>query len=155
MNRTLSLVLFLGLFAAGVALVLWLSRHYRAKASILDAKAACAWAALSFVFVGAGLVAATLMPSGQTVVGGGKELPPDVFPTVFATVPAAVFHLAALLAALGLWIGAAIQLVASWRSPSGGTRRQDAARLAIYGVGAFLVAIVHFALLRLGPDLLK
>jgi hypothetical protein len=151
MNRALSAILFLGLFVAAVTVGLWLNRRYRAKGSIVDAKVGYALTALSFIFVGAGLVAATMLPPAHTGRAGGKALPPEVF----ATIPPAIFGCAALLAAIGLLLGAAIELVATWRSPSGVARRQDAARLSIYGVGAFVVAIIHLALLRLVPDLLK
>jgi hypothetical protein len=54
-----------------------------------------------------------------------------------------------------LLLAATFQLVRSWRNSSGSALRQSATHLAIYGAGAFLVAIGHLALLRLGPGLLK
>lgn len=151
MNSALSAIVFLGLFVAGVSLVLWFSRHYRTNRDILDPKVACALVALSFIFVGAGLLTTTLPPPAQAIRAGGKEVPLDVF----ATLPAGIFFCSALLAAIGLLLGAAFQLLASWLNPSGAARWRDAARLAIYGAGAFLVAIAHLTLLRLGPGLLK
>ena len=113
MNRALAFVLFLGLFVMGACLVLWFRRHSRAKGSVLDPKAACALTALSFVFVGVGMVAETLPPSGQIVGRDGRVLPPNAF-TIAAT---AVFFCNALLAAIGLLLGAVFQLVSSWLNP--------------------------------------
>ena len=151
MNRVLASVLLLGLFVAGACLVFWLNRHYRAKGDTLEPKAACAMAALSFIVVGAGMVAETLPSSGQIVGRDGKVLPPNSF-TIAAT---AVFFCTALLAAIGLLFGAAFQLVSSWLNPSSNALRRSAARFAIYGVGAFLVALGHLTLMRMGPGLLK
>ena len=151
MNRALAAVLFLGLFVVGISLVLWLTRHFRAKGSILDAKVACALTAMSFVFVGWGIIFSALLPPGQPVGSGGKALPPDIF----AFVPAAMFHVTALLAAIGLLLAAAFQLASSWLSPPGDARRKNAAHLAAYGVAAFVVAIAHHTLMRVGPGLLK
>lgn len=150
MNRALAAVLFLGLFIVAVSLVLWLTRHFRAKGSILDAKVACALTAMSFVFVGWGIIFSALLPPGQPGPGG-KALPPDIF----AFVPAAMFHVTALVTAIGLLLGAAFQLVSSWLSPLGDARRKNAAHLAAYGVAAFVVAIAHHMLMRVGPGLLK
>jgi hypothetical protein len=144
-------VLLIGLFIVAFSLVGWLSRHHRATGSIQDPKAAFVMAVLSFVFVGFGMLASTLPPSGKLVRPDGKELPPDIF----AIAPAAVFFCTALLVTIGLLIGAAFQLVSSWRNPSVGALRQNAARLAVYAVGAFLVAIAHLTLLRSWPGLLK
>ena len=151
MNRALAGILCLGLFIAGVSLVLWLTRHFRAKGSILDAKVACALTAVSFVFVGWGIILSALPPAGQAVGASGKALPPDIF----AFAPAAMFHITALLTAIGLLLGAAFQLVSSWLSPPGDARRKNAAHLAAYGVAAFVVAIAHHTLMRVGPGLLK
>jgi len=115
------------------------------------AKAACALVLLSFVFVGMGITLSALPPSGQPVGREGKALPPDIF----AFVPAAMFHVTALVAAIGLLLGAAFQLLSSWLSPPGNPRRKKAMRLAIYGGAASLVAIAHFILMKVGPGLLK
>jgi hypothetical protein len=85
------------------------------------------------------------------LVRAGKEL----LPHVFAIVPAAIFFCTALLAAIGLMIGAAFQLVSSWFRPARDALQHSAARLAIYGVGASIVAFAHLTILRLGPGLLK
>lgn len=150
-SRFLTGVMLVGLVAVAFGLIAWLTRHDRARGSMLDPKAACAMVALSFVFVGAAMVAETLPPSTRAVGASGKSLPPNIF-TVTST---ALFFCAALLAAIGLWLGAAFQLVSSWRSRSGAAQRRSAARLAVYGIGAILVAMAHLALLRTGPGLLK
>ena len=150
MNRALAVLLFLGLFIVGASLVLWLSRLQR-EGSIMSPKGGIALAALSFVFVGTSMIAETLPHSGKTVGASGKELPPEIF--VIAST--AGFFCTALLVAIGLLLGAAFQFVSSWFRPARDALRHSAARLAIYGVGASLVAFAHLTLLRLGPGLLK
>ena len=71
-------------------------------------------AALSFVLVGASMIAETLPHPGQAPGPSGKELPPHVF----AIVPAAVFFCTALLVPIGLLLGAAFQFVSSWFRPA-------------------------------------
>jgi hypothetical protein len=169
-------ILLLGLLIVGFALMFWIIRlsrglrseyrppfglagpfwflhldDYTANGRCSIAKGACALTLLSFVFVGFFLVASTLPPSGKAIGLGGKELPPDFF----ATLPAIMFHAAAQLATIGLMLGAGFQLVSSWLNPPGAAQRRNAARLAIYGVGAFLVALAHFWLMKVGPSLLK
>ena len=149
MNRALAAVLFLGLFILGFSLVLWLSRLQR-EGSLMSPKSGAGLAALSFVFVAATMIAETLPHPGKTVGASGKELPPEIF--VIAST--AGFFCTALIVTIGLLLGAAFQLVSSWRSRSGGARRQSAARLATCGVCALAVAIAHLTLLRVGPGLL-
>lgn len=148
-------VSFLVLFAMGVGLFLWLGRHYREGGRTLVPKVACAWAAVSFVFVGWGVLFATALVKwperGGPTRPGDKELPPDVF----AILPPAMFSCAALLATLGLLLAAAFQLVLSWPNPSAGERRRNAAHLARYGVAALVLAIAHLWLLRLVPGLVR
>jgi hypothetical protein len=150
MNRALAVFLLLGLFIAGASLVLWLSRLHR-EGNVMSPKGGIGLAALSFIFVGTSMIAETLPHSGKAVGASGKELPPDAF--VIAST--AGFFCTALLVTIGLLLKAAFQLASSWRSPSGSAHRRHAARLAIYSVGAFLVAYAHFTLMRVGPGLLK
>lgn len=151
MTRALAFALFLGLFVVGVALVVWLSRHYRAKGSMLDAKAVCLYALSSFIFVGLSMAFSALLLPGQGFGPRGKELPPEVS----GTIPAVVFFICALLVAIGLLLAAAFQFGSSWFRQSRDALRQSAARLAIYGVGALLVALGHLALMRVAPALLQ
>jgi hypothetical protein len=108
------LVLFLGLFVVAVSLIVRLSRHYRAKGSLLDAKPVCVYVVLSFVAVGMFMAFAALAPPGQAVGPRGKELSPDIF----AIVPAAMFFTVSSVAAIGLMLAAAFQFASSWFRPS-------------------------------------
>ena len=148
-------VSFLALFLVAVGLILWLGRHYREDGRTLVPQVACAWAAVSFVFVGLGVIFATALAKwperARSTRPDAKELPPDIF----AILPPAMFSCGALLATTGLLLAAAFQLVSSWRSPSAGERRRNAAHLARYGVAAFVLAIAHLWLLRLVPGLIR
>jgi hypothetical protein len=149
--RYLTGVLLIGLFIAAAGLVIWLTQHARAKRSLLDPKAVCVLAVLSFVFVGFGMLASTLPSSGKLTLANGKEVPSNLF----ATIPPAIFHMVALLTTIGLVLAAAFRLVSGLYSPLRAERWRDAARLAAYGIGALMVAVGHFILMKLGSGLLK
>lgn len=150
MNRALATVLFLALFVAAISLVLWMARHFRAKKSLFDGKVGLALAAASFLFVGMAFIVSTFPSSGKPVGPSGRPLPPDFF----FVVAAAGFLFTALLATIGLLLAAAFELVRGWyrRSAEG---RRNAARLALYAMGAFLVMAAHHVLLRIGTGLLN
>jgi hypothetical protein len=150
MNRALAVFLLLGLFILGASLVLWLSRLQR-EGRIMSPKGGIALAALSFVFRRDKHDRRDMPHSGKTVGIGGKELPPEIF--IIAQQQASSVPHCSL--AIGLMLGAAFQLVSSWFRPARDALRHSAARLAIYAVGASIVAFAHLTLLRLGPGLLK
>jgi hypothetical protein len=150
MNRALAFVLFLALFVAAVSLVLWLTRHLRAKNSLFDGKVGLALAAMSFVFVGMAFIVSSFPGSGKPVAPSGRPLPPEFF---FAAATA-MFLATAMLATIGLLLAAAVELVWSWYKRSAEGRR-NAGRLALYAVGAFLVMVAHHVLLRIGTGLLN
>ena len=167
--------LALGLIVLGFGLFFWLSRfrgrvraeyqppagiagplgvlrldYYSSKGRMLIAKAACCFALLSFIFVAGGLLAAAFPSSSQAPRPGAAVLPPETF---FLAASAISFS-SALLAGLVLMLAAAAQLGWAMLRPSTRALRLNAARFAIYGVGAFLLAIAHTILLRVGLGLL-
>jgi hypothetical protein len=146
-SRFLTGVVLIELFVVALCLFIWFERHWRAKRSLLDPKAVGVMGLLSFVFVAFAMLASTLPSSGKLIRPDGKELPPNIF----AIALPAVFFIIALLAMIGLLLRAAFRLLSSWRGPSGVARRRDAACLATYGLGAFLVAAGHFTLMKLWP----
>jgi hypothetical protein len=125
--------------------------YYTDKGRILITRAACSAALLSFIFVAGGLLAAKFPSSGQPTHPSATALPPDTF----FLAASAIFFTTALLSSLVLMLAAVIEFAWTIWKPSAQALRFNAARFAIYGAGAFLVAIAHVTLLRLGPTLLK
>lgn len=124
--------------------------YYTANGRRSIAKIACALALISFVFVALGLLS-TLSPPTKPIRPGGPAPPPDFF---FVAASAMCFAGAQLAGAVLLLVAALQFGWAAFRSSSRALRT-NAARYAVYGVGAFVVAAGHFTLLKLGPGLLK
>lgn len=123
--------------------------YYTANGRTSIAKAACALALLSFVIVVLGFLASKFPP--PVARPGTPALPPGIF--FFAA--SAMFAIGSLLAGLVLMLAAALQFGWATMRPSAKALRLNAARYALYSVGAFLVAAGHLVLTKLGSDLLK
>ncbi|MPZ31742.1 MAG: hypothetical protein GEV13_12225 [Rhodospirillales bacterium] len=125
--------------------------YYSDAGRTLIARAACVLALLSLVFVVASLLMARLSPWKHPPRPGTAALPPDAM----FTATSGVFASSAVLASLFLMLVAALQLGWAMLKPSARQLRLNAARFALYGVGALVLAVAHITLLRLGPGLLN
>ncbi|WP_422002116.1 hypothetical protein [Reyranella sp.] len=122
---------------------------YTDRGRTMIAKAACALAVASLVAVLASLVMVRLPQPVEVARPGARTFPPD-----FAFyITSAIFFTAAQLAGFILLLAAAVQFAWATFRPSARALKLNAKRHALYGVGAIVLAIAHFVLLRIGPDL--
>jgi hypothetical protein len=125
--------------------------YYSDTGRILIARAASILAVQSLVLVAASLLIAKLSPWTHPLRPGAAAPPPDFL----FSLTSAVFFSAASLACLVLLLAAALQFGWTLLKQSAQPLRLNAARYALYGVGAFVLAAAHQTLLKIGPGLLK
>ena len=124
--------------------------YYSAKGRGMIAKAACALTMLSFISSSeAGSRPSFRRPEGPLASHAG--IPPDIF---FVAASGGIIA-TALIAGFVLMLGAMVQFAWTILTPSKRVLRGDALHYAIYGIGALVVAVCHFALIKVGPGLLK